>query len=191
MRKDLNEPIQLKYFIVSEYGELKNRLHYHAIFFLYNIKPTDCTFVFWKELLENTWSKGFCSAFELQQKTIVYTTKYIQKQYNMMLYSKSLGFEAFKKVHGSDSLKYDEIDTYLINGKSFSCPRSWRDSLRGQQHNTIAAKALADKAFNAPTRLTQRQKILINNKFVNDNPRIDVEKPIKQNNLDILPNGEF
>lgn len=191
MRKDVSKSIVLKYFIVSELGETLNRLHYHAVFFLSNIKEHDCTFVFWKELLENTWSKGFCSAFSLEHKTIVYTTKYIQKSYNMMLYSKGLGKNAYFDAFKDKVLSYDELDTYSINGKPHVIPRSWREELRGQQHNTIAASYVSNASLHSSGKLSLRDRIVVNNAFQSENPREADSVYVKQNNEDILPNGEF
>lgn len=190
--KDIRKPIELKYFIVSELGETLNRLHYHAIFFLKNANEHDFTFLFWKSLLEETWGKGFCSAFCLGHKTICYTTKYLQKQYNMMLYSKSLGKDAYFAVQRSKELNFDEFDEYPINGKSHIAPRSWRNELRGQQHNTIASSALKSKMEHIPSLLSFRDKIVINNHFHDENPRVSKEKLPRLDNSDLINfNGEF
>lgn len=189
MRKDPAKPISMKYFIVSEYGELKNRLHYHANFFLYNVKEHDCNFVFWKSLLEDTWNKGFCSAFELTQKTIVYTTKYIQKQYNMMLYSKGFGFDAYKSVYGNRVLKYNELDTYLINGKSFVCPRSWREKLRSGTHNSVAAHCIYCETRDLPKLLSERDRLMLHHKFVADNPRVETKEDVPKLDSSVFDNN--
>ena len=189
MKSDVNKPIKLSYFIVSEYGEEKNRLHYHALFFLENVNPNDCTRVFWKSFLEETWSRGFCSAFPLDHKQIVYTCKYMQKSYNMLLHSQSLGKEAYFSV-APEKLNYDELDTYVVNGKHHVVPRSWRDQLRKGSHNSVAARAISNKLENQQSKLTLRDRITLNNSYLRDNP-IENKPYERQDNSDIQPSKDF
>lgn len=120
--------VQLKYFIVSEYGEMKNRLHYHSIWFVNGVFLDRFQ---WKRLLEDEWKKGFCSAFYLTNTWASYACKYIQKGYNMIMYSR-LGKKAYLDSCGGVFIgDYDTFDIpyYAVRGKSFPIPRSWRDSL--------------------------------------------------------------
>lgn len=188
--KDLSKPIVLKYFIVSEYGELRSRLHYHAIFFLQNVDPHEVHYVFFKTLLEENWNRGFCSAFELEHKTIAYTCKYLQKDYNMMLYSKGLGKDAYLKTHIFDRLEDDEIYTYSINGKLHPVPKSWQEELDTPERRSVALANIKQNIEDSPPKLLLRDRITLNNSFLRDNP-INETEFICNNNLDILPNGEF
>ena len=116
--------VKLKYFIVSEYGEMRNRLHYHAAFFIRGIEFDRYQ---WKVLLEREWGKGFCSAYLLDGTWIHYAVKYMQKKYNMMLASR-LGFDAYDKFHPGDWIPPDMPDKYpkyYIKGKGYPLPRSW------------------------------------------------------------------
>lgn len=194
LKKDFNKPIELKYFIVSEYGEERNRLHYHALFFLKNVDFVLCNRLFWKELLENTWSKGFCSAFDLQPCNIAYVTKYIQKDYNMLLSSR-LGLASWLsgvKAEDFTSWLYEQ-PSFVFMGKPHVAPRSWRMKLLGRlTNNQISRNMQIVRALdNHVDKIPLSDKILINEKFLSENPRYIREETKKFNNLDILPNGEF
>lgn len=189
MKKDFNKPITLSYFIVSEYGEEKNRLHYHALFFLDNVNECECNRVFWKSFLEETWSRGFCSAFPLDHKQITYCCKYMQKSYNMLLHSQSLGKQQYIKS-AKDKLKYDELDTYPINGKHYVVPRSWREALRSGHHNTVASKSIKCNMENQAPKMLLRDRITLNNAFLRDNP-IENKPYVRQDNSDIKPSKDF
>lgn len=119
--------VKLKYFIVSEYGEERNRLHYHAIWF---IKGLCIDRYQWKILLEAEWGKGFCSAYLLAPNWIRYACKYMQKKYNMMLASR-LGYDAFDKANPGNHIPLDHVDGYpkfYIKGKGKQLPRSWYEN---------------------------------------------------------------
>ena len=127
--------VKLKYFIVSEYGEERNRLHYHAIFF---IKGVYFDRFQWKTLLETEWGKGFCSAYMLAPNWVHYCVKYMQKSYNMMLASR-LGYDAYKQFAQSrypvseynDDKMFIPLDDpdgfpkFYLKGRGYSLPRSW------------------------------------------------------------------
>lgn len=190
-RKDRTKPIKLKYFIVSEYGEKRNRLHYHLISFLYNCTP-ELNYVFWKVLLEDTWAKGFCSAFELTNNTISYTCKYIQKDYNMMLYSKGLGADAYLSNPHLD-VSYDDLPTYQMNGKNYYIPRSWQDKYYSFNlaFRSVAANAVKLRYQDLPQKLSYKDKIMLDKGFKRDNPRYNKpqEEKYKPTQEEFLTDG--
>lgn len=62
---------KLKYFLVSEYGELKDRLHYHVLYFV--SKEFDDTFREFQILVEMSWVKKVClSADEIAFRKKLY-----------------------------------------------------------------------------------------------------------------------
>ena len=176
--------VKLKYFIVSEYGEERNRLHYHAIFFLYGIFIDRYQ---WKVLLENEWGKGFCSAYELASNWIHYAVKYMQKSYNMMLASR-LGYDAYDKAHQEfrKGISKDIIDPmpddypkYYIKGKGHSLPRSWYEK-KFENYNAVSTAKRA-KALNSslvkPIETIYKEE-MANAQFLSRNPDCaEVEKP--------------
>ena len=71
---------KLKYIITCEYGDLKNRPHYHALFFLDRFIPP---YVLYK-IIEESWQYGFVKYGDDMGKVftsagIKYVTKYISK----------------------------------------------------------------------------------------------------------------
>lgn len=186
----------LKYFIVSEYGEERNRLHYHALFFIRHLDEISLPRQIWKELLESTWGKGFCSAYYLEPKTAKYCVKYIQKQYNMMMYSR-LGGDSFSMSKLGVHHDVNHLPQYQIDGKPFLAPRSWRLRVLSNEYgenasilNSAGARLLSNKDISET--LTPEDKKLINDKHVLDNADLFMKEPQpKQNNNDLTPNLDF
>ena len=190
----------LKYFIVSEYGEERNRLHYHAIFFLRNVDDSTMNRFIWKELLEDTWQKGFCSAFYLTQKEAKYCCKYIQKDYNMMLHSR-IGAEAYvynnmdfqPDFSSADPSKW-KLPTFPMNGRNFLAPRLWRDKLIEDifEFNPMSFYGRRMDEIKV-SKLTPEDKTLINEKHLIDNPNLvrDREEMYSSYKFDDLKTDEF
>ena len=187
--------VKLKYFIVSEYGEERNRLHYHAIFFIKGIYFDRFQ---WKILLEPEWKKVFCSAYMLAPNWIHYCVKYMQKSYNMMLAS-HLGCDAYykyvKERYKVDSLNgkllipfvqdgnIPEFEDFLniklplfyMKGKGYPLPRSWYDKLFSNRYVVnYANKAKAFTTYKTEQQLFDEYKKQAN--FLYQNPDCE-EKP--------------
>lgn len=187
--------IRLKYFIVSEYGEERNRLHYHAVFFLKGVSSHVMTFPFWKALVEHVWSQGFCSAFVLTNHWITYACKYIQKSYNFMLHSR-LGKDSFLERYRRDwkpRYQYD-IPMFPIKGKPLFPPKSWLKELMGDQDYGIAMKKWSSEHVDN-RRFSDR--LAENDRFILDNPdrfKFDNSVPYKPADYfaaGIVPDSEF
>lgn len=195
--------VKLKYFIVSEYGEMRNRLHYHAIFF---IKGLDIDRYQWKVLLEKEWGKGFCSAYNLSSNWIHYAVKYMQKSYNIMLASR-LGYDAYDKSHQEfskvecssglkDEIPYDMVDgypKYYIKGKGYPLPRSWYD----KKFSNPWLRSVVDRNNAIARSIGKTSKDYENEyerqcKFLSDNPDCaEVEKPRYDSRKGLTLNTEF
>lgn len=75
LRKHLGKG--LRFFLASEYGEDRNRPHYHMILFnvpesRYDWQTRDKLF----ELVERCWNKGMCTVEKILDERLVYTAKY-------------------------------------------------------------------------------------------------------------------
>ena len=166
--------IKLDYFIVSEYGEERNRLHYHAIFFLKGISSRVMTYPLWKCLVEYVWKQGFCSAFVLDNHWITYACKYIQKSYNFMLHSR-IGKDAFLKeyrYHWKPRFEYD-LPFFPIKGKPLLPPKTWLKDLLGDQYYNIAIKKFINEH---PNTADFKTRYMLNTKHVHDNPDLWLNK---------------
>jgi hypothetical protein len=65
-------PKKVRYFLVGEYGEKSGRPHYHAS--LFGVGPE------YLPVVQQTWSKGFCSLYEFNETTAQYVAGYIIKK---------------------------------------------------------------------------------------------------------------
>ena len=179
--------VKLKYFIVSEYGEERNRLHYHAIFFIKGIYFDRFQ---WKTLLEAEWKKGFCSAFMLAPNWVHYCVKYMQKSYNMMLAS-HLGFDAYfasakgryKAFDFNDSKLHIDINDpdgfpkFYLKGKGYSLPRSWYEkAFANYWQKGVVCKSYAMNHYKSEKQLSDEYKKQAN--FLYQNP--DCEEKTKE-----------
>lgn len=186
LKRMYGDDVKLKYFIVSEYGEQRNRLHYHSIWFL---KGVEMDRYQWKVFLESEWGKGFCSAYNLDNTWASYACKYIQKSYNMLMASR-LGKEAYLKYNGRDfypNMERMDFPSYPIKGKIFPIPRSWREFIKphipgsklpyNPEYYVIAGNY--HKNHPKEKRLSYNDRLLIQDKFQSDNPELYLKDKFK------------
>lgn len=91
LRKNIH-PLKIKYFACGEYGDEKERPHYHAIIFGYDFrvkdeyneispfKETDYGTLYNSTLLEKTWGKGHTTTAECNFETAAYVARYCTKK---------------------------------------------------------------------------------------------------------------
>lgn len=126
--------VTLKYFIASEHGELKNRLHYHCLFFLKGLPGTPVKFTWaeFNEICKSVWPYGIVgNCYRVSSKRIRYCCKYIQKQYNYKWFSQ---FELYKiapalpwLVRRNTRLRDpDYLPRVAYNGRLVSLPYYWK-----------------------------------------------------------------
>lgn len=80
------QPQKIRFFLCGEYGDEKNRPHYHALIFGY--WPTDARFftrsgkhrLYVSEKLESLWGKGFVKLGEVSPETCKYVSHYTVKK---------------------------------------------------------------------------------------------------------------
>lgn len=78
LRKNLKS-IKIKYFAVGEYGDKYGRPHYHIIMFGLGLSKLD------KLYISLNWRKGLVDIGQCNEKSIHYTTSYINKVYDNKL----------------------------------------------------------------------------------------------------------
>lgn len=64
--------VEIRYYLVGEYGERTRRPHYHAIVFGIGSK--------YKKIINECWGMGFVSVGSVERKSINYVTSYVQKK---------------------------------------------------------------------------------------------------------------
>ena len=105
LRRDFGVPLpSFKYFIVSEYGKLHGRPHYHGLMFGVDLlapiyKPRLIGYDKYPRIssdyLSHCWSRGFCLCDRLTPRNIRYVSKYLTKDKSWALYSQCLGMTSF------------------------------------------------------------------------------------------------
>lgn len=122
----------VKYFAVGEYGSRSFRPHYHAIVFNSSV-----------ELIEKAWGLGYVHFGEVNEASVGYTLKYMQKpskiplhanddrQKEFQLMSKGLGSnyvtQAVKKWH--KAALTERMYCNLPDGKKIAMPRYYKDRI--------------------------------------------------------------
>ena len=131
---------QIRYFAVGEYGKQTLRPHYHVIIFNYpHSKRGD---------IVDIWGKGHVDIGTVNQKSIVYTTKYVLKdskhateyfpQFNTMSRRPPIGHSYIRK-NAKYHLEHNDILVKDSNGNLMLMPKYYREKIFGK---TLTKKLL-------------------------------------------------
>lgn len=132
--KRLRKKYELRYFAVPEYGDLSQRVHWHALFFLQFVP--DAKFY---DDVERAWGNGYVQFGEVTDASITYVTKYLLKDSNVpygildnkMLCSRNppIGSEVIMKFKDY-AVKSGNYTQLSFSGYRASTPRLYRDKFR-------------------------------------------------------------
>lgn len=123
--------LNIKYFGVGEYGGKHGRPHYHV---LINFVDPD--------LIAKQWNYGNVHIGEVNNETILYSTKYIQKvdlkyqrekdkefrEFRIM--SKNIGSKFIEK--NREHYRKNKLLYTVVDGKKYSIPRYWKERIFGE-----------------------------------------------------------
>ena len=145
LRKDTG--YELKYYVSGEYGEVTNRPHYHAIFFL-NDKITDLVFykdnLFTSKTVFSAWQMGqVLISNDVNERSIKYTIGYTLKkkgESKVQLMSKGLGFKYL--LHKKEAIKFS--NGFYLNNGFFVNPPSYFIRKMKESNNSNDLKWLDD-----------------------------------------------
>lgn len=166
----------LKYFLVSEYGEKTDRIHYHAIYFnLPYGKTVPYTQI--SNEISAVWGKGivYTKAFIFNQ--IAYCLKYLHKdkEYgNIQLSSKNLGEIDEKVIRYMNTTPYmDKMKVRSADGWMVNIPRYFRKKyMTDEQKEAFTAHFVRKAEMEATDVMMQKTKRLNferkNNRFKNN-----------------------
>lgn len=155
LRKVLSQyDITLKYLITCEFGELRGRCHYHALFFLSTyLNP----YIFYK-IVRDTWTYGFVKYGENvglvnSSAGIQYVTKYVTKDYSHL----DLVLPKFAPMI---FVRYKELYDYLCKRYALSPSISFRMNKDYTFSRVILAKYEKKDEDFAQMFLTKMRRIL-------------------------------
>lgn len=106
LRKQIH-PRKIRYFACGEYGENKNRPHYHAIIFNYDFPDKrlhtkqNGNLLYRSELLEKVWTEGYSMIGNVTFESCAYVARYVMK--------KRKGDDNHVDKHGKTNASYYEI----------------------------------------------------------------------------------
>lgn len=143
-------PASIRFKLISEYGPLTHRPHYHGILFL----DVFVSLVDIDKYLTDAWSKGFVSVSVLIDERINYLAKYCNKLVNVCpegklpnfsLQSMRPGIGACYTENVSVKRKFSISPSFslLINGCTYVMPRYFRDKLLDEKSKVRLKEDLA------------------------------------------------
>lgn len=131
--KLIPEKDRFKYFLCAEYGTVRGRAHYHFVITGFKNSITRM-----KHLINYCWRKGFVYVTSCTAATVNYVTRYMIKDYDMLLKpneyvkrkNREYPFRLVSKGFGKEyMIKYLdsvlEYKYYLHNGCKYSVPRTY------------------------------------------------------------------
>lgn len=137
----------IEYFIVSEYGSLRDRPHYHAV--ILNVVPLDGTP---QECIENAWHLGFVYLGSVTTASLRYVLKYIQKDAELpvdkfqslfYLMSKGIGKTFLTIANGQNvgNLSGRLSTSIGIDGIEYVMPRYFQTKIYGDRRRSVFDRA--------------------------------------------------
>ena len=106
----------LRFYLVSEYGDHTFRPHYHGLYFFKS--KYDLKFLY--DIFEQSWSLGFIKFGAVEEGSIVYCTKYCLKHSTTPLGCKDT-FRLVSKMQGGLGSKYlEKMSDYHITNDQFA-----------------------------------------------------------------------
>lgn len=101
----------LRYYVVSEYGDHTFRPHYHGLYFFRHDYQKDLIY----KVFADSWQQGFIKFGEVEEGSIVYCTKYCLKR-SQIPEGRSNCFRLVSKMNGGLGISYlNKMRDYHVN----------------------------------------------------------------------------
>lgn len=173
---------KISYYLAGEYGEIRNRPHYHAIIF--NAHPDD---------IYKAWKLGEVHYGEVNQASIGYTLKYMSKDGKIpahqnddripefSLMSKGIG----KNYLTSQIIKWHKADLLnrmycnLPDGKKIAMPKYYKDKIYNDHERKLIGKHLENQLMDEKLHysdITSQNELDYYNKLINDMESVKIKK---------------
>lgn len=144
-------PGDLRFYLVSEYGDHTFRPHYHGLYFFRS--NYDKKFIY--DVFEESWKNGFISFGEVEEGSIVYCTKYCLK-HSTTPPGRLPTFRLMSKMNGGLGSVYLEkmSDYHKLNdqyafaasdGHKCRMPKYYKDQLKKQKFGSSGLNPLLIK----------------------------------------------
>lgn len=128
-------PKDLRYYVVSEYGDHTFRPHYHGLYFFKSVYNQQEIY----DIFESSWNLGFIKFGEVEEGSIVYCTKYCLK-HSSTPSGREKTFRLVSKMNGGLGSRYIRImgdyhretqngKFVAHNGKVSRMPRYYRSQM--------------------------------------------------------------
>ncbi|UPW41750.1 replication initiator protein [Peromfec virus RodF7_17] len=153
-----------RYFIVSEYGPLRHRAHYHGILFDFPLdKATD-------DIIGKAWSNGFVSIGIAKDGGLSYCCKYVTfkshsygKAPNFMLASRrpAIGLSYLENADLVKWHKADPVNNSYITffGKKLPMPRYLKEKIYNEEERKLISDKCSEESFK--NRMLQNAKFKV------------------------------
>ena len=137
----------IEYFIVSEYGSLRNRPHYHAV--VMNVVPLEGTP---QDAIDKSWQNGFVYIGTVTPASLRYVLKYIQKDADLpvdkfqslfYLMSKGIGrtFLTISNGQNVSNLSRRLSTSISLDGVEHVMPRYFQTKIYGERRRFVFDRA--------------------------------------------------
>lgn len=127
---------ELRYYVVSEYGDHTFRPHYHGLYFFKSSHDKKQIY----DIFERSWNKGFLKFGDVEEGSIVYCTKYCLK-HSETPEGRKPTFRLMSKLNGGLGFNYvqfmldyhienNNLSYVCANGKRSRMPKYYKDKLK-------------------------------------------------------------
>lgn len=160
---DISRVKKLKYYAVGEYGTKRKRPHYHII--LFNLKD--------EQSIYKSWTFGSIDIGEVNNNTIDYTLKYMQKESNRHKFKAFDGEKEFSLMSQGlgQNWRNKEIDSfyqknldinYVMSDKGYKIPmpKTYRDKILSKEQKDKQVIIIKDAVEKENARISEKSRIL-------------------------------
>lgn len=174
-----SQELEIRYLVVSEYGDTTYRPHYHG--FIFNIDPKQKGLDNYQTFLQKVWDKGFVSTGLPSYSRFNYVVKYCLKPKSafntvappfMVCNRRPFIGYSFMSPQMVDTIKKNRITLIKYHGYTRPLPRIYRDKIFDSWDKWCFAKEAQDRRHDE----FQKDQLIIKNKFNGDGAAYELAK---------------